>query len=68
MPGRTSADILNDLNRLTREAWEADDLRLTLKCLELEGKAAGMFTEKIKTEISGDPNNKIVVEFVSPKP
>ena len=50
--GRTAVDVLKDIQDVTKEAREANDLKTALKGLEMEGKHLGMFKEKI--EFSGD--------------
>ena len=51
--------VLEDIQRLTQEAWRDGDLRTALKGLEMEGKHLGMFTEKVN--LSGDI--KTVIEI-----
>lgn len=50
---RSPEDVLRDLRGLTREALENGDTRAALKGLELEGKHFGMFTDKIKNDVTG---------------
>ena len=45
---RTAADVLKDIQDVTKEAREAGDHRAAFKGLELEGKHIGMFAERIE--------------------
>lgn len=69
--GRTALDVIEDIQRVTREAWDAGDHKTALKGLELEGKHRGAFTERLDhTSSDGSmslmPTN-IIVNFVDPE-
>lgn len=51
--GRTAEDVLRDIQAVTKSAIDSGDTKNALKGLELEGKHLGMFTDKVKTEVSG---------------
>lgn len=51
--GRTAEDVLRDIQDVTRAAVGKGDIKNALKGLELEGKHLGMFTDRVKNEISG---------------
>jgi phage terminase small subunit len=50
--GRDAKDVLRDIQQATKDAWAADDLRIVLKGLELEGRHLGMFTDKVSVNIT----------------
>ena len=68
--GRRALDVLHDIQDVSREAREGGDLRTALRGLELEGKHYGMFTDRVRQEISGPGGGpvptEIVVSFVEP--
>lgn len=52
-PARTALDVLGDIRDLAREARENGDLKTALKGLELEGRHAGLFTDRVQADLSG---------------
>ena len=57
---RTALDVLKDIQNVSKEAWRDGDLKTALKGLELEGKHAGMFTDKL--QISGNLDLAVAIE------
>lgn len=63
-------DVLRGVIEVTTQARESGDLKTALKGYELQGKHLGMWTEKVKQEVSGPDGgpvaSEIVVRFVEP--
>lgn len=57
--GRTACEVLEDIVKLTKEAWEAGDYKSAFRGLEMEGKHLGLFKEKVESENI----TKIVMEW-----
>lgn len=57
---RTALDVLKDIQAVSRQAWEADDLKTALKGLELEGRHLGMFTDKVDLNAKGNLTVKLL--------
>lgn len=63
-------DVLRGVIEVTTQARDSGDLKTALKGYELQGKHLGMWTEKVKQEVSGPDGgpmaSEIVVRFVEP--
>lgn len=63
-------DVLRGVIEVTTQARNSGDLKTALKGYELQGKHLGMWTEKVKQEVSGPDGgpvaSEIVVRFVEP--
>jgi phage terminase small subunit len=63
-------DVLRGVIEVTTQARDFGDLKTALKGYELQGKHLGMWTEKVKQEVSGPDGgpvaSEIVVRFVEP--
>ena len=63
-------DVLRGVIEVTTQARDSGDLKTALKGYELQGKHLGMWTEKVKQEVSGPAGgpvaSEIVVRFVEP--
>lgn len=63
-------DVLRGVIEVTAQARDSGDLKTALKGYELQGKHLGMWTEKVKQEVSGPDGgpvaSEIVVRFVEP--
>lgn len=63
-------DVLRGVIEVTAQARGSGDLKTALKGYELQGKHLGMWTEKVKQEVSGPDGgpvaSEIVVRFVEP--
>lgn len=51
---RTAADVLRDIQDVTKKARDDGDLKTALRGLELEGRHLGMFTDKVDATLSGE--------------
>lgn len=63
-------DVLRGVIEVTTQARDSGDLKTALKGYELQGKHLGMWTERVKQEVSGPDGgpvaSEIVVRFVEP--
>lgn len=63
-------DVLRGVIEVTTQARDSGDLKTALKGFELQGKHLGMWTERVKQEVSGPDGgpvaSEIVVRFVEP--
>lgn len=63
-------DVLRGVIEVTTQARDSGDLKTALKGYELQGKHLGMWTERVKAEVSGPDGgpvaSEIVVRFVEP--
>ena len=63
-------DVLRGVIDVTAQARDSGDLKTALKGYELQGKHLGMWTERVRQEISGPGGgpmaSEIVVRFVEP--
>lgn len=63
-------DVLRGVIEVTTQARDCGDLKTALKGFELQGKHLGMWTERVKQEVSGPDGgpvaSEIVVRFVEP--
>lgn len=69
--GRTAEDVLRDIQSVTKSAIDSGDIKNALKGLELEGKHLGMFTDRVRQEVSGPDDGPVqhafTVRFVAPE-
>lgn len=63
-------DVLRGVIEVTTQARDSGDLKTALKGYELQGRHLGMWTERVKQEVSGPDGgpvaSEIVVRFVEP--
>lgn len=63
-------DVLRGVIEVTTQARDSGDLKTALKGYELQGKHLGMWTERVKQEVTGPDGgpvaSEIVVRFVEP--